>query len=116
LYALCFVLQLHGHILQLDFQTTDLSVGVAFSHFGELEARHATEEGLFKLFLETMVNDSNHPDFAVGLNKLGISEHSVHNLFFMPLEESLQLATELVISPFVKAFNHIGILPMTIQN
>lgn len=60
--------------------------------------------------------DSNDPYFAVRLNKLGVSEHGVHHLFFMPFEEGLYLATELEISPFVECFNQVGILPMTIKN
>jgi hypothetical protein len=116
LYALRFIFKLDSHILQLNLQIADLSVDVAFTHFGELKAGKAAEKGLLELLLEAVMNDSYHSDFAVGLNKLCIAKHGIHNLFFMPLEECLQLAAELVIPPLVETFNHIGILPVTIQN
>ena len=106
---------MHGHILQLDLQIGDLSVDVAFTHLGELEARKAAEEGLLELLLKAVMNDGNHSYFAVGLDKLGVAEHGIHDLLFMAFEEGLQLAAELVIPLLVETFNHIGILSVIIQ-
>lgn len=62
------------------------------------------------------MNDGDHSYFAVGFDKLGVAEHGIHGLLFMAFEESLQLAAELVIPLLVESFNHIGILPVAIQN
>lgn len=66
------------------------------------------------MLFEPVMDDSNDPDFTVGLNKLGIPENRGHNLFFVTFEESLEFATELELSSFIERFNHVCILPMII--